>query len=103
MIPLDWNDDKAIWEDFERAERMARQRAEARTARKQKLAAPEDHSSWREDEIHDLRLQLEARILEAQTADSRYWEISNKLLIMRWLCVGLFAALGVAVLMILFR
>ncbi len=103
MTSFDWNDDKAIWEDFERAERMASRRAEARRARKQKLAAADDHGAWGEDDIQDLRRQLEARIREAQTADSRCCEMSNKLLIMRWLCVGLFAALGVAVMMLMFR
>ncbi len=103
MTSFDWNDDKAIWEDFERAERMADRRAEARKARKQKLSAQGDDGSWREDEIHDLRRQLDDRIREAQAADSRCSEMSNKLLIMRWLCVGLFAALGVAVVMLMFR
>ncbi len=103
MTSFDWNDDKAIWEDFDRAERMASRRAEARRVRKQKLAAADDHDAWREDDIHDLRRQLEARIREAQTADGRCCEMSNKLLILRWVCVALFAALGVAVLTLIFR
>jgi hypothetical protein len=61
------------------------------------------YDPWREDEIPHLRRQLQARIREAQTADSRCCEMSSKLLIMQWVCVGLFAALGVTVLILLFR
>ena len=67
MTSFDWNDDKAIWEDLERAERMVGRRAEARKARKQKLSIPDDYDPERDCEIHDLRRQLDARIREAQT------------------------------------
>jgi hypothetical protein len=103
MTSFDWNDDKAIWKDLERAEQMAGKRAEARKARRQKLSEPDDCDPCREYEIHELRRQLETRIREAQTADNRCCEMSNQLLAMRWACVALFAALGVAVLMLLFR
>jgi hypothetical protein len=103
VTSFDWNDDKAIWEDLERAERMVGRRAEARKARKQKLSIPDDYDPERDCEIHDLRRQLDARIREAQTADNRCCEMRNKLLIMRWMCVGLFAALGASVLMLMFR
>jgi hypothetical protein len=76
MTPFDWNDDKSIWEDLERAERMVR-REKARTAL-------QDASEY-DDKICELRCEKRSLIREN---DGLYGDLSTLRLVVWGLSVA---------------
>jgi hypothetical protein len=78
MTPFDWNDDKAIWEDLERAQREAAISMKARKAKAERTTVPDSYLRWAQDEIHELRLenshlrtQISKRVRENQSGLSK--------------------------------
>jgi hypothetical protein len=82
MTPFDWNDDKAIWEDLERAQREAAISKlfimKARKAKAERTTVPDSYLRWAQDEIHELRLenshlrtQISKRVRKNQSGRSK--------------------------------
>jgi hypothetical protein len=78
MTPFDWNDDKAIWEDLERAQCEAAIAMKARKAKAERTTVPDSYLRWAQDEIHELRLenshlrtQISKRVRENQSGLSK--------------------------------
>jgi hypothetical protein len=61
MTHFAWNDDKAIWENLEPAQREAATSElfimKARKAKAERTTVPDSYLRWAQDEIHELRLE----------------------------------------------